>query len=202
MPSALLREHDAQQGAQSKGEFLGMTGNSSWWLLGSAGLSVFMMLVLWGVFGMPFLLCLVAGLGLCALALLYVFLLKNDKPAHYDTDFFESVLIEAGAVELTFGPRVRRPESPFQGGAGRNQTLGGPAIRFGREAAGHRATAPGPVATAKPALLPAELEEKDRKSGGSAVPLPAFERLQEELSETQENLQEALMEREEDSYAL
>ena len=67
MPSALLREHDAQQGAQSKGEFLGMTGNSSWWLLGSAGLSVFMMLVLWGVFGMPFLLCLVAGLGLCAL---------------------------------------------------------------------------------------------------------------------------------------
>lgn len=202
MPSALLREHDAQQGAQSRGEFLGMTGNSSWWLLGSAGLSVFIVLVLWGVFGMPLVLCVMAGLGLCALAVLYVFLLKNDKPAHYDTDFFESVLIEAGAVELAFGPRVRRPECPFQGEAGRSQAPGGPAIRLGREAAGHRATAAGPMAVGRPALLPEELGERDRKADGSVVPLPTFERLQEELSETQENLQEALMEREEDSYAV
>ncbi|HWB97343.1 MAG TPA: hypothetical protein VG672_11585 [Bryobacteraceae bacterium] len=202
MSSALLHEHDAQQGAQSKGEFLGMTGNSSWWLLGSAGLAVFMILVLWGVFGMPLLLCLGAGLGLCALALLYVFLLKNDKPAHYDTDFFESVLVEAGAVELAFGPRERRPEHPFQGEAARDMAPASAGVRRGRESSGHRAPATGPAPAARPEPLPDAPWEGERKAAdAAAVPLPAFERLQEELSEAQEHLEETLMERGEDSYA-
>ena len=202
MSSALLHEHDAQQGAQSKGEFLGMTGNSSWWLLGSAGLAVFMVLVLWGIFGMPLPLCLLAGLGLCALALLYVFLLKNDKPAHYDTDFFESVLVEAGAVELAFGPRERRPEYPFQSETSRASAPASAGVRARRESSGHRTVATGPAPAARPGPLPEDLLEGERKApGDAAVPLPAFERLQEELSEAQEHLEEALMERGEDSYA-
>ena len=204
MTSALLHEHDAQQGAQSKGEFLGMTGNSSWWLLGSGGLAVLMVIVLWGVFGVPFLVCLLAGLGLCILSLLYVFLLKNDKPAHYDTDFFESVLIEAGAIDLSFGPRERRPENPFHGGsASRGQSTGRAAVCFGHEPASHRTAAPGPVRVSGRKSVPAEPSEQPRRDAeeGPTVPLPAFERLQEQLHEAQERLEDATIEQGEDSYA-
>ena len=45
MNSAHLNEHDANQGAQSSGEFLGMTGNSGWYLLGSAGATILMVRV-------------------------------------------------------------------------------------------------------------------------------------------------------------
>lgn len=202
MPSALLHEHDAQQGAQSKGEFLGMTGNSSWWLLGSGGLAVLMVIVLWGVFGVPFLVCLLAGLGLCILSLLYVFLLKNDKPAHYDTDFFESVLIEAGAIDLSFGPRDRRPENPFhKGGAGREQPAEPAAVHFGREPASHRIGALGPAPSARPEPLAIEPDERPRRNADDTVPLPAFERLQEQLHDAQERLEDAMTEQGEDSYA-
>ncbi|HVU15506.1 MAG TPA: DUF4133 domain-containing protein [Candidatus Didemnitutus sp.] len=204
MPSSLLHEHDAQQGAQSKGEFLGMTGNSSWWLLGSAGLAVFMVIVLWGVFGFPLFVCLLAGLGLCTLSLLYVFLLKNDKPAHYDTDFFESVLIEAGAMELSFGPRARRPENPFSDKASdRSQTPSGAAVRSRRELAGPRTAAGGPASVTRIEPLLAEPDERPRRATDEApsVPLPAFERLQEELQDAQDHLEAALTEPREDSYA-
>ena len=203
MPSALLHEHDAQQGAQSKGEFLGMTGNSSWWLLGSGGLAVLMVIVLWGVFGVPFLVCLLAGLGLCVLSLLYVFLLKNDKPAHYDTDFFESVLIEAGAIDLSFGPRERRPENPFQSGsASRGPSLERAAVHSGREPASHRAAAPGPTRVSRPEPIRSEPCEQPRRDAeeGPTVPLPAFERLQEQLHEAREKLEDAMIDQGEDSY--
>src|SRR5579883_1375695 len=115
MSTVVLNEHDANQGAQSNGEFLGMTGNSAWYLLGSAGATVLMVIVLWGIFDVPLLLCLAAGICLCVLSVLYVFALKNNKPAHYDTDFFEAAFVEAGFLELSFGPRekVRRPANPF-----------------------------------------------------------------------------------------
>ena len=96
MNSTHLNEHDANQGAQSSGEFLGMTGNSGWYLLGSGGMTIMMVIVLWGVLGVSLLLCLFVGLILCLGSVAYVFALKNNKPEHYDTDFFESALVEIG----------------------------------------------------------------------------------------------------------
>jgi hypothetical protein len=109
----LLNEHDANQGAQSRGEFLGMTGNSGWYLLGSIGTSLLMVILCWGILGVSLLLCLFAGIVLCGLAVAYVFTLKNNRPEHFDTDFFESVLVEAGVLEMAFGPRARRISNPF-----------------------------------------------------------------------------------------
>src|SRR5829696_2035086 len=113
MPSPHLNEHDANQGAQSSGEFLGMTGNSGWYLLGSGGAAIMMVILLWGVLGVSLLLCLFVGIVLCLLSVVYVFTLKNNKPEHYDTDFFESALVEAGVLQFCFGPRFGRPVNPF-----------------------------------------------------------------------------------------
>ncbi len=73
-----------------------------------------MVIFLWGIFGVSLLLCLLAGITLCLLSVAYVFTLKNNKPEHYDTDFFESALIEAGVLQFCFGPRARRPSNPFK----------------------------------------------------------------------------------------
>src|SRR5215211_2118980 len=100
MQSVHLNEHDANQGAQSSGEFLGMTGNSGWYLLGSGGATILMVVFLWGIFGVSLLLCLLVGVVLCGLSLTYVFTLKNNKPDHYDTDYFESALVEAGVLQF------------------------------------------------------------------------------------------------------
>lgn len=108
-----LNEHDANQGAQSSGEFLGMTGNSGWYLLGSGGATILMVTFLWGIFGVSLLLCLFLGILLCLGSVGYVFTLKNGKPEHYDSDFFESALVEAGVMQFRFGPRLRRPVNPF-----------------------------------------------------------------------------------------
>ena len=105
MSSAVLNEHDANQGAQSKGEFLGMTGNSGWYLLGSAGATGMMVILLWGLLGVPLLLCISVGVLLCVLSVAYVFALKNNKPEHYDTDFFEAALVEAGVIIKTLFSR-------------------------------------------------------------------------------------------------
>ena len=69
MNSIHLNEHDANQGAQSSGEFLGMTGNSGWYLLGSGGATILMVIFLWGILGMSLLLCLLVGVVLCVLSL-------------------------------------------------------------------------------------------------------------------------------------
>ena len=45
MNSTHLNEHDANQGAQSSGEFLGMTGNSGWYLLGAGGATIMMVII-------------------------------------------------------------------------------------------------------------------------------------------------------------
>src|SRR5678815_95303 len=60
------------------------------------------------------LVCFALGAMLCALSVAYVFALKNNRPAHYDTDFFESILIESGALALAFGPNDKRPPNPFR----------------------------------------------------------------------------------------
>lgn len=196
----LLNEHDAQLGAQSRGEFLGMTGNSSWWLLGSAGIAVLSVLILWGGCNVPLLPCLVFGLGLCALALLYVFTLKNNRPAHYDTDFFEAILVESGAAELAFGPRRRRPANPF--GAGRDWAASAgaePALtpRLALRSAPPSAEsgrAPVPEGIEPPM---AECPRRPGREPAPSVPLAAYERLQSELSDTQSQLDDAMSGQEE-----
>lgn len=175
-----------------------MTGNSSWWLLGSAGTAVLLVLVLWGAFGVPLLLCVCAGLGLCALSLAYVFALKNNRPAHYDSDFFESVLVESGAAELTFGPRLRRPSNPFIGlSRGKPESeRGAVAGRMSQRSAsvagggsGHAAPAWNEVPPAAAAPSRAAAKGKDPMP---TVPVENYERLQAELTETQSQLEEAL----------
>jgi hypothetical protein len=111
--SNTLNEHDANQGAQSSGEFLGMTGNSGWYLLGSGGATIMMVIFLWGVLGVSLLLCLFVGILLCVGSVVYVFTLKNNRPQHYDTDFFESSLVEAGVLGFRFSPRAKRFSNPF-----------------------------------------------------------------------------------------
>src|SRR5438874_12491188 len=108
MTNETFNEHDANQGAQSRGEFLGMTGNSAWYLLGSAGASVLLVIVLWGMLGFSLLVCLGLGAMLCGLSVAYVFTLKNNRPEHFDTDFFESLLFEACVLALSFGPNEKR----------------------------------------------------------------------------------------------
>src|SRR4051812_6068764 len=113
MDRTLLNEHDANQGAQSRGEFLGMTGTSGWYLLGSIGASLLIVILCWGMLGVSLLLCLLVGVVLCGLSVAYVFTLKNNRPEHYDTDFFESALVEAGMGEVWFRAPPRRGAHPL-----------------------------------------------------------------------------------------
>lgn len=195
-----LNEHDANQGAQSKGEFLGMTGNSGWYLLGSAGASILLLILFWGVLGAPLLPCLLLGIVLCTLSVVYVFALKNNKPAHYDTDFFESALIEAGLLELTFGPRSRRPANPFAGEtATASRAAPAPARREVATSQATRSGAPAPQnADERHATngVTAEAKHKvTRMRPEPVVALAAYENLREELDTTEELLEDALVER-------
>lgn len=196
MDRTLLNEHDANQGAQSRGEFLGMTGNSGWYLLGSIGASLLIVILCWGMLGVSLLLCLLVGVVLCGLSVAYVFTLKNNRPEHYDTDFFESALIEAGVMEMAFGPRLRRIPNPFgteadvipKAEAERQPT-------FARRPAAVGAPRSEQARSAVP--TPAAVEEKRRvrEVTEPVVPLSAYEHVREELDVTEEMLEDALIER-------
>lgn len=194
-----LNEHDANQGAQSKGEFLGMTGNSGWYLLGSAGASIIILILFWGVLGLPLLPCLLLGVTLCALSVAYVVTLKNNKPEHYDTDFFESILIEAGLVELTFGPRSRRPANPFNGEVAPATCAVSVDTRRGTAACHSTRSKPATAAVAVDRPAPNAAVEARRTVKGvrpePVVALAAYENLREELDATEDLLEDALAER-------
>lgn len=204
MNSTHLNEHDANQGAQSSGEFLGMTGNSGWYLLGSGGATIMMVILLWGVLGVSLLLCLFVGFILCLGSVGYVFALKNNKPEHYDTDFFESALVEAGVLQFSFGPRARRPVNPFTDGDGgaepalasfRKAASGGRAVTGN---ASRRGTASRLTATAAESG-----EDGDKAKAARAKPEPVvtrsdYDRLQEKLTTTEEMLEDVMAEAVED----
>jgi len=202
MNSTHFNEHDANQGAQSSGEFLGMTGNSGWYLLGSGGAAIMMVILLWGVLGVSLLLCLFVGIVLCLLSVVYVFTLKNNKPEHYDTDFFESALVEAGVLQFCFGPRCRRPVNPFTDAG----TAAAPVPANEKRGSSRQVPSNGRsragasrLATAEP--LGGEPTTKPKSQGKEAEPMVtrvAFERLHEQLTTTEEMLEEALAERAED----
>ena len=196
MNSAHLNEHDANQGAQSSGEFLGMTGNSGWYLLGSAGATILMVIFLWGILGVSLLLCLFIGIVLCLGSLAYVFALKNNKPEHYDTDFFESALVEAGVLQFCFGPRRRRLRNPFvDEGMDAVPVTAEEKRRSFRQTSsasqGRRGVARSATAEAKTV----EAEAKSKTTRPPAEPVVtrvAFERLEEQLATTEEMLEDAL----------
>lgn len=201
MNSGILNEHDAQRGADSKGEFLGMTGNSAWYLLGSSGASLLLVIVLWGMLGLSLLVCLLLGVILCGLSLAYVFALKNNKPAHYDTDFFESALVEAGVVSLAFGPRAARPRNPFRDGSVIEETVRAeakptsPRVVRRQSLPARRAqesVAAEPIATTRATTQPVKRREEEVP----VVPLAAYERLQHELNTATDLLEDALAEHE------
>lgn len=197
MPTAHLNEHDANQGAQSKGEFLGMSGNSGWYLLGSAGTTILMVILLWGVFGVSLLLCLVAGVVLCLLSIIYVFALKNNRPEHYDTDFFESALIDAGVLELAFGPRERRPANPFSANAAVKAEMPRRAMGHGsaeRCGLGGRSSPLSSLAQCDRTPA-ATTPKKTTEPEVPTVTLTAYENLREELVATEDMLEDALVER-------
>jgi hypothetical protein len=213
MHATHLNEHDANQGAQSSGEFLGMTGNSGWYLLGSGGATILMVVLLWGMLGVSLLLCLFVGLSLGALSVAYVFTLKNNRPAHYDTDFFEAALVEAGVLAFVFGPRSRRPENPFEESAGAGLAVTpAAAVAPRREHRSATVTATGrapaaaknmepttvPVSAAVPAPSETARGKSEAARAEQAEPMVArreFDRLQEQLAVTEELLDDALAER-------
>lgn len=196
MNSMQLNEHDANQGAQSSGEFLGMTGNSGWYLLGSGGATIMMVIFLWGVLGVSLLLCLFVGLVLCGGSLAYVFALKNNKPEHYDTDFFESALVESGLLAFCFGPRARRLPNPFTPGAEAALLDTKPVARASASGKQSRRN------TSRTKAKPAEpIGASEKKSAARAKPEPVvarsdYEQLQEKLETTEEQLEEVLAETE------
>ncbi len=203
MHSVHLNEHDANQGAQSSGEFLGMTGNCGWYLLGSGGATILMVIFLWGIFGVSLLLCLLTGTMLCGLSVAYVFALKNNKPEHYDTDFFESALVEAGVLEFRFGPRSTRPLSPFaEDGAEVPAVLPEDSAAGSHQGCSH-APRRGGVGSGGVAAKPAagEATAKPNATRGKEDPIvtrEAYENLHEQLATTEELLEDALAERGED----
>ena len=196
MHSTHLNEHDANQGAQSSGEFLGMTGNSGWYLLGSGGATILMVIFLWGIFGVSLLLCLLVGVVLCALSVTYVFTLKNNKPEHYDTDFFESALVESGLLSFQFGPRARRPANPFAA-AGSPATpevdADEPAVRSRRAGLGMARYSGANTRSLGEMTGHKDAEPKKREQ--PVVARADYERLEEQLTVTEDMLEEALAER-------
>ena len=200
MNSIHLNEHDANQGAQSSGEFLGMTGNSGWYLLGSGGATIMMVIFLWGILGVSLLLCLFIGIILCLGSVAYVFTLKNNKPEHYDTDFFESALVEAGVLQFCFGPRDRRLANPFTAGA--TGPVSAPVVsRSAKSSArGSAASHRGRSSAARPQTAAQEMPEENEKAKATrAKPEPVVTRsdydlLQEKLTTTEEMLEDALAE--------
>lgn len=202
-----LNEHDANQGAQSRGEFLGMTGNSAWYLLGSAGASVLLVIVLWGMLGFPLLACLGFGAMLCASSVAYVFALKNNRPAHYDTDFFESVLIESGVLPLVFGPADQRPPNPFRSAVMPMDSP--PAEEARRSVTSARGSRPAPVAApaddARERIVvesPSREKPRQEAEGLRTVPLAAYERLRDDLNTAEDALEDALSAGEEDGICV
>ncbi|MEO6754734.1 MAG: DUF4133 domain-containing protein [Chthoniobacteraceae bacterium] len=196
MNSAHLNEHDANQGAQSSGEFLGMTGNSGWYLLGSAGATILMVIFLWGILGVSLLLCLFIGIVLCLGSLAYVFALKNNKPEHYDTDFFESALVEAGVLQFCFGPRGRRPLNPFMDeGTDVVPSAAEEKRRPLRQTSSASQSRSGAARSATAVAKTVEHEAKSKTTRPPVEPVVtrvAFERLEEQLATTEEMLEDAL----------
>lgn len=198
-----LNEHDANQGAQSSGEFLGMTGNSAWYLLGAGGATIMMVVFFWGVLGASLLFCLMVGSVLCLGAVSYVFVLKNNRPAHYDTDYFESALVEAGIVAFRFGPRTRPPTNPFRlierGTVLDSHSVSKEPVQRTKGIGRRHGTASAGTSSARVSLPDGTAEQTGKRPGGAShdeqvVARSEYDRMQDKLAQTEAALEEALAE--------
>ena len=144
------------------------------------------------------------GVVLCLLSVVYVFALKNNRPEHYDTDFFESALIESGLLELAFGPRLRRIANPFSETVADEEPTMRTAASARKEAASERrrgSTGAQPAAFGAAQDSSARVERVSKPTRGDeekTVPLSAYEKVKAELSHTEEQLEEALFANQED----
>lgn len=154
----------------------------------------------WGVFGASLLFCLLVGLVLCLGAVTYVFALKNNRPAHYDTDYFEAALIEAGVLAFCFGPRLRRPSNPFAGmarGHGSEPASIAPAKSRGTGAGGRSRGDRKIAAGASPSTADLAVAGEGKRTGTrqadeQTVARSEYERLQDKLAQTEATLEDVL----------
>lgn len=178
-----------------------MTGNSGWYLLGSGGVTITMVILLWGVFGFSLLLCLFVGIILCLGSVAYVFTLKNNKPEHYDTDFFESALVEAGVVQFSFGPRARRPVNPFIDAGTAEPSLNSAAKDLSESRSGSGMRRGAGASRLKPAAGECTADTQPKSARTKPEPVVTrrdYDRLQEKLITTEEMLEDVLAEAAED----
>ncbi len=164
-----------------------------------------MVVFLWGVLGVSLLLCLLVGVVLCMMSLAYVLILKNNRPEHYDTDFFESALVEAGVLPFVFSPRVKPATNPFLVGGHASVDNIKAATRASRltPRVGLKSGAPA-TRRAAPAPTVAWREREDHYDSKGlskndpepteSVPTRDCEHLQEQLAATEELLEEAYAE--------
>jgi hypothetical protein len=129
--------------------------------------------------------------------------LKNNKPAHYDTDFFELALVEAGVVSLAFGPRSARPPNPFRDGTVLAEAVEKEAkpvsSRFvRRDSNAARRVDESRAAEPLPATRSVTASVQRRTEEAPMVPLAAYERLQNELNTATDLLEDTLAEHEGD----
>jgi len=151
------------------------------------------------VLGVSLLLCLFIGLILCLGSVAYVFTLKNNKPAHYDTDFFESALVEAGVLQFSFGPRSRRPSNPFAVGddavtASASDRKRAVASRASSINASRRGTDSRLKPAASAAAEGGEKTRPVRPKSEAVVTRSDYDLLQEKLTTTEEMLEDAMAE--------
>ena len=142
---------------------------------------------------------------LCLGSVAYVFALKNNKPEHYDTDFFESVLVVSGVLAFRFGPRDRRPSNPFTDAGDASAVTLDPkaAKRADRSVSAGRARARAkrvvrPLATDTAGIGEKPVPSRDNAKAEPVVARAEYEQLQEKLSTTEELLEDALVESVED----
>ena len=157
--------------------------------------------------GFSLLVCLGLGAMLCTSSIAYVFALKNNRPAHYDTDFFESVLIESGVLPLVFGPADQRPPNPFRSAAIVIDAV--PAKHATRSVATARGSHPAPMPApagdvGERVMVENPSREKRRRDADElrTVPWAAYERLRDDLNTAEDALEDALSAGEEDGVCV
>lgn len=105
-----LRLTDTNASSDSSGRTWGLEGNLFWYLLSGLGAGVTVFFILVVLFKAGFLVSLVVALVPVALALAYIYGLRQGKPPGYDRDFLEKIFRGIGfAPSYTTNPASRAP---------------------------------------------------------------------------------------------
>jgi hypothetical protein len=98
-----LRLTDTNAASDSKGRTWGLEGGLFWWLIGGIGAGIIMFFLLLVVLHESLLISFVAALVPVSVCLVYIFTLRQGKPAGYDRDCFEYLMTGRG-----FSPEANR----------------------------------------------------------------------------------------------